>query len=115
MSERKEFWVPTELDIDALKTEQRKRISDLLVAHGDGKVTLQDLWKRYDASQKDDKIINEDYWDIPIVIASIFSIPKADDINNSIEKLLDRFDTLEAKLRNHRHDTTKTYSAKPEF
>jgi hypothetical protein len=26
-----------------------------------------------------------------------------------------RLDNLDAKLRNHRHDTTKQYSAKPEF
>jgi hypothetical protein len=87
----------------------------LIVAQGDGKVTLNDLWKRYDASQSKDKILNDDYWDIPIVIASIFHIPKTEDINNSIEKLLDLIDNLEAKLRNHRHDTTKMFSAKPEF
>ncbi len=116
MSDRREFWVPTDINVDAIKDhEQRKRVADLIVAQGDGKVTLQDLLKRFDASQKADKIINDDYWDIPMVIASIFHIPKAEDMNNSIEKLLDRIDALEAKLRNHRHDTTKQFSAKPEF
>ena len=116
MSDRRDFWVPTELNVDTLKdNEQRKRVSDLIVAQGDGKVTLHDLWKRYDASQEGDKILNDDYWDIPIVIASLFHIPKAEDIIDSIEKLLDRLDALDAKLRNHRHDTTKTFSAKPEF
>jgi len=116
MDNRNEFWVSTELDIDAIKDdEKRKRVSDLIVAHGDGKVTLQQLWARYDASTKADKIINDDYWDVPLVIASIFSIPKPEDINNSIEKLLDKIDNLEAKLRNHRHDTSKTYSSKPDF
>jgi len=116
MDDRRDFWVPTELDIDSIKDkEQLRRISDLIVAQGDGKVTLQELWTRYDASQKGDKIINDDYWDIPIVVSSIFHWPKAEDINNSIEKLLDRIDNLEAKLRNHRHDTTKQFSAKPEF
>ena len=116
MDDRREFWVPTDINIDAIKDhEQRRRVADLIVAQGEGKVTLNDLWKRYDASQKQDKILNDDYWDIPMVIASIFHIPKAEDMNNSIEKLLDRIDNLEAKLRNHRHDTTKTYSAKAEF
>lgn len=114
--DRREFWVPTDVDIDGIKdSEQRKRVADLIVAQGDGKVTLQGLLARYDASQKGDKIINDDYWDIPIVIASIFHIPKAEDINNSIEKLLNRIDNLEAKLRNHRHETSKIYGAKAEF
>jgi hypothetical protein len=116
MDDRREFWVPTGLDIDSIKnSEQRQRVSALIVAQGDGKVTLQDLFQRYDASQKGDKIINDDYWDIPLIVSSIFNIPKAEDINNSIEKLLDRLDTLEAKLRNHRHDLNKTFSSKAEF
>lgn len=116
MDDKQNFWVPTEVNLDAIKDrEQRDRVSALIMTQGDGKITLNDLFKRYDASQEEDKILNDDYWDIPIVIASIFHIPKAEDINNSIQKLLDRIDNLEAKLRNHRHDTTKQFSAKPEF
>lgn len=116
MNDRREFWIPIDIDIDSIKdSEQRKRVSDLIVAQGDGKVTLNDLWKRYDASQKADKIINDDYWDIPLVIASLFHIPFAENINNSIEKLLDKIENMEAKFRNHRHETGKTFSAKPEY
>jgi hypothetical protein len=116
MSDRREFWVPTELDIDAIKdADQRERVSGLIVEVNDGKISLQQLWNRFSASVDKDKVSNDDYWDIPLVIASLFNIPKAEDINDSIEKLLDKIDNIEAKLRNHRHDTTKTYSAKPEF
>ena len=116
MSDRREFWVPTELDIDGIKdAEQRERVSGLIVEVNDGKITLQQLWNRFSASVKDDKVLNDDYWDIPLVIASIFNIPKAENINDSIEKLLDKIDNLEAKFRNHRHETGKTFSAKPEY
>lgn len=116
MSDRREYWIPTDFDIDGIKnSDQRKRVSGLIVDLNEGKLTLHELWQRYSASVKGDKVINNDYWDIPLVVSSIFDIPSAKDINNSIEKLLNRLDILEAKLRNHRHDTTKSYSAKPEF
>ena len=38
-----------------------------------------------------------------------------DEQDDSHEDLRDKIDNVEAKLRNHRHDTTKTFSAKPEF
>jgi hypothetical protein len=116
MNDRQPFWIPTELDIDGLKdTEQRERVSNLIIEVNDGKLTLTALWQRWSASIKGDKILNDDYRDIPLVIASIFHIPFAEDINDSIEKLLDKFDNLEAKFRNHRHETGKTFSAKPEY
>ena len=116
MSDRREFWVPTELDIDGIKdSEQRERVSGLIVEVNDGKITLATLWQRWSASVSKDKVLNDDYWDIPLVVASIFHIPFAEDMNNSIEKLLDKIENLEAKFRNHRHETGKTFSAKPEY
>lgn len=116
MSDRQEFWVPTELDIDAIKDEeQRKRVSAWIIELNEGRLTLATLWQCWSASIKGDKVLNDDYYDIPLVVASIFHIPYAEDINNSIEKLLDRLDNIEAKLRNHRHETGKTFSAKPEY
>jgi hypothetical protein len=104
-------YIPENVDLDSLEADQRERVAGILTSN----ITLQELIKRYDASQKDDKVINDDYWDIPIVLRDKFGVAKIEDVNKSIEDICEKIDVLEAKLRNHRHDTTKTYSAKAEF
>jgi len=104
-------YIPENIDLDSLDSDQRKRVADILTSN----VPLQELIERYDASQKGDKVLNDDYWDIRIVLRDQFDVVKVEDVNKSIERICEIIDNLEAKLRNHRHDTTKTFSAKPEF
>jgi len=116
MSDRSPYRIPTEFDVDRIEdVEQRERVAGLIVEVNDGKITLDELWKRFSAGIKGDKVINNDFWDVPLVISAIFNIPKAEDINDSIEAILDKIDNLEAKFRNHRHETGKTFSARPEY
>jgi phage baseplate assembly protein W len=74
-----------------------------------------DLWDKSQTRGENGKILTDDYWLIPIVIREIFHIADTKDINESISEIKDTIDALDAKLRNHRHDTTKQFSAKPEF
>lgn len=116
MTDKRDFLIPTSFDVDSIHdSKQRKRVSDLIIAVEEGRITFNELLQRYSGSVKGEKIISEDYWDIPLVIASVFSIPRAEDINKSIENILSKIDSLEAKFRNHRHETGRTYSAKPEY
>jgi len=104
-------YIRDNVDLDSLEPDQRKRVADIITSE----VTLQELIKRYDASAKAGNVINDDYWDILIVLRDKFSVVNIEDANKSIERICEAIDNLEAKLRNHRHDTTKTFSAKPEF
>lgn len=116
MNDRSKFYVTDNVDIEAIKdADQRQRVSSLIVMMNNGKIDVQTLLQRYSASIKGDKVLNDDYWDIPITLLELIGSPSREEVNASITELLDHFDNLEAKLRNHRHDTTKTYSAKPEF
>jgi len=114
--ERYKYYIADAIDVDKISdAAQRERVAALIIAINEGKITLMELWQRFSASIKGQKILNDDYWDIPIVVASIFEIPQAKDINESIEALLTRLETIEAHLRNHRHDNTKSFSAKAEW
>lgn len=104
-------YIPENVDLDSLEADQRKRIADILTSN----ITLQELIRRYDLSIKADKVVNDDYWDIPIVLRDKFGVVKIEDANKSIEDICEKIDVLEAKLRNHRHETGKTFSAKAEF
>lgn len=99
------------VDLDKLENSQRERIATIMTSN----VTLQELIKRYDASVKGDTILNNDYWDIPIVLRDKFDVVRIEDANESIEAICKKIDDLEAKFRNHRHETGKTFSAKPEY
>ena len=104
-------YIPENVDSDSLEPDQRKRIATILTSS----ITLQELIKRYDASIKGDSVLNDDYWDIPIVLRDKFNVVHVEDANKSIEKLCEKLEAFEAKFRNHRHETGKTFSAKPEY
>jgi hypothetical protein len=115
MANKSEFHIPDSVDLDALEEDQRERVSALIVAVQNGELSPVVLLERFAKSVKGDKVLNADYWDIPIVFHDILAIPDTEEINKSIDMLFEKIEHLEAKLRNHRHDTTKTFSAKPEF
>mgnify|MGYP001612225852 CR=1 FL=1 len=116
MTDRSKFYVADGVDIEAIKdNDQRERVASLILAMNHGEISLQTLLQRYSSSVKGEKVLNNDYWDIPIVLLEMIGSPNREEVNASISELLDHIDNIEAKLRNHRHDTTKTYSAKPEF
>ena len=104
-------YIRANLDLDELEADQRKRVAAILV----GDISLQELIRRYDASVKNGKIVNDDYWDIPIVLRDKFGVVRIEDVNKAIEEICTKIGELEAKFRNHRHETGKTYSAKPEY
>lgn len=111
ISEQIEY-VPEEMLLDKMPREQRERIDKLY------KVPIMELLKRWSESQtysEDGAIVNDDYWDIPIYLREQLSVPKVADVNNSIKTIIEAIDALDAKLRNHRHELDKIYSAKPEF
>lgn len=92
------------------KSETKTHVEKLL------QLPLLELIQRFDASVKGDKIVNaDDYWCCPIAIRHLLQIPKSQSINDCMSEIQDSFETQDAKMRNHRHDTTKSYSAKPEF
>ncbi len=103
-------YVKENLDLDSLKSDQRERIAKIITSN----VTLQELIVRYDKSLKGDTIINDDYWDIPLILADRFGLVRIEDINKSIEELYQITDHLDAKFRNHRHEMSKNFSGKPE-
>jgi len=80
------------------------------------KLPLLEIIRRYDASTKNDSIINDlDYWGCPIAIRHLIRVPNTRDINICMIEIQDSFENADAKLRNHRHPLDKTASAKPEF
>lgn len=105
-------YVPEEIDFEALKPEQKNRINKLY------HVPIMELLERWSKSQtydEDGKVLSDDYFDIPLFLREQLNTVTATDINKSITTIKEAIDTLDAKLRNHRHDTTKQFSAKPEF
>lgn len=105
-------YVPEEPNYDKLQGKERNLINELL------DLPLKDIIERWDKSQShgdDGKVLNDDYWMIPIALRNIFNLPKTQDINESIKSIKEAIDALDAKLRNHRHNLNETYSAKPEF
>jgi hypothetical protein len=104
-------YIPENVDLDSLEADQRKRLAAFLTSD----ITLAELIDRYDKSVKGDKVVSDDYWDIPIVLRDKFGVVRIQDANKSIEDICNKIDALEAKLRNHRHDTTKLFSSKAEF
>jgi uncharacterized Ntn-hydrolase superfamily protein len=106
-------YISEDMRIDELKDkEQQTRIYKLL------DMPLKDLIERYSKSQtygEYGKVVNDDYYDIPIALQEILHIAPIKEINDSIESIKIAIENLDAKLRNHRHDTTKQFSAKPEF
>ena len=104
-------YIPENIDLDALTDEQRERIGKLY----DSDPSLQQLIDRYEKSTDVSKVLNDDYYDIPLFLADKFGLCLITEANKSIEKLAEAIDHLEAQFRNHRHETGKTYSAKPEL
>lgn len=106
-------YVPEDLDTENIPDEQLGRINKLY------QVPIMELLERWSKSQTYDlengNILNDDYWDIPIFLRQALDTPKIKEINNSLKSVAEAIDALDAKLRNHRHDTTKQFSAKPEF
>ena len=99
------------VDLDSLEADQRERIAKIFTSN----VTLEQLIARFDASQNKDRIINDDYYDIQIVLRDKFSVVSIQDANKSIKAICEKLEQLESKFRNHRHETGRTYSAKPEY
>lgn len=103
--------------IEGLPKEQRERVFALL------NVPLSELIERWAKSQtyqkaeeeKSGDILNNDYYDAPYAIRELLGIPSVEELNNAIKEINALAEEIDAKLRNHRHDTTKQYSAKPEF
>ena len=105
-------YIQEDMKMDKLPKEQQKRIGKLY------DVPLKDLIERYGKSQtygEDGKVLNDDYWDIPFVILDILKLPTISEVNKALKSIEDLAEEIDAKLRNHRHDTTKQFSAKPEF
>ena len=103
--------------IEGLPKEQKDRVFALLG------VPLGELLTRWAKSQtyptpedetKGD-ILNNDYYDAPYAIREQLGIPSVEELNTVIKEINQLAEEIDAKLRNHRHDTTKQYSAKPEF
>lgn len=77
---------------------------------------LMEIITKFDASVKGDIIVNDlDYYGCRIAIRYILRVPTSHKINECMSEIQDSFEAQDAKLRNHRHDTTKSFSAKPEF
>jgi hypothetical protein len=106
-------YVYEDLDIEKIPKEQLERINKLY------QVPIMELLTRWSKSQTYDldngTVLNDDYWDIPLFLRQALDVPKIKEINNSLKSVAEAIDALDAKLRNHRHDTTKQFSAKPEF
>ncbi len=90
-----------------------------------GKGDYANLWELRDTLQSqhpDDKktflkIFNEDQMELISIIVNFMvkALEFHDKYEESHEAFRKEVTSIDAKLRNHRHDTTKQYSAKPEF
>lgn len=103
--------------LEGLPKEQSERVFALM------NLPLGTLLTRWEKSQtypkegdeKSGDILNNDYYDIPYTIRHLLNIPSVEELNAAIKQINQLAEEIDAKLRNHRHDTTKTYSAKAEF
>jgi hypothetical protein len=105
-------YVPDEIGWEKMPREQKERMNKLY------KVPIMELLDRWSKSQsygEDGAVLSDDYWDIPLYLTDQLNVARVKDVNNAIKSIVEAIDALDAKLRNHRHDTTKQFSAKPEF
>ena len=79
---------------------------------------LIELIKRFDKSynrETGDITSAEDYWNCLTAIRNLIRITEPEAINKALSNILERMDKIEAHLRNHRHDYSKTYTGKAEY
>lgn len=82
------------------------------------KLSLLELIKRFDKSynrETGDITNGEDYWNCQTAIRNLLRLTEPETINKALSKILDRMDKIEAHLRNHRHDYSKTFTGKAEY
>jgi len=105
-------YVSEESDTQKIK-ENKKRYDEIM------DMPLKQIIDLWDASQEhgteEGKILSEDYFLIPAILKQMFYLPDLQNLNDSITTIKDAIDALDAKIRNHRHPLSETYSAKPEF
>lgn len=93
-------------------TAFKKYVEELL------KLPLLTLIKRWDASvdRKSGNVLNsKDYWGCSVAIRHLLRAPSSREVNSCMWTIQESFEKADAKLRNHRHETTKVYSAKPQW
>ncbi len=81
-------------------------------------LSLVELIKKWDKSydHKTGNIIDEkDYWNCLTAIRNLIRVATPEDINKALSNILKRMDKIEAHLRNHRHDYSKTFTGKAEY
>jgi hypothetical protein len=108
MSTKLEY-VPEGIDLKQYTPEKKKRFEELY------NMPLKNVLEAFDKSTKEDKILNDDYWLVRDLLRDMLNVPTSQEVNVSLDSLKTMIENLEAKLRNHRHDTTKQFSAKPDF
>ena len=103
--------------LEGLPEEQQERVFDLIDLPLGTLITRWEKSQTYpkEGDEKSGDILNNDYYDIPYVIRHLLNIPSVEELNTVIKQMNQLAEEIDAKLRNHRHDTTKTYSAKAEF
>lgn len=108
MTDETQYYVP---EYEAL--EDRKYAEKILE-----KCTLEGLVKRFSESvdkETGDIKRMKDYWDGQKALRNELGVPSRENVNKAIGAILDRIERLEARLRNHRHDFSKTFTGKAEY
>jgi hypothetical protein len=102
-------YVPDGIDLNKYDSEKKKRFNELY------KMPLKDVLEAFDKSSDKETVLNDDYYIVRDLLRDLLNVPTSQEVNTALDSLKTMIEDLDAKMRNHRHDTTKQYSAKPEF
>jgi len=81
------------------------------------KLSFLQMLELYSKSlDKNGNIVDEKaYWNTQNEIRNRLSVCTVEQINKTISEILERIEKVEAHLRNHRHDYSKTFTGKAEY